>query len=149
MGFFKIYEESIFPSYFLKYLWRKNFFHHRYFKNYEWKNWSFILFEESHSFQSYFLELSMKLYKKKLNIFNWPRVYEGKMWDTHMYILCSPTLNNCICSEKILKSTPQTVATYAWHRILKGSYIVNCFISHFDLHFNKHSIIVTCGYAIL
>ena len=32
---------------------------------------------------------------------------------THMYILCSPTLNNCMCIEKILKSTPQTVATYA------------------------------------
>ena len=26
----------------------------------------------------------MKLYKKKLNIFNWPRVYEGKMWDKYI-----------------------------------------------------------------
>ena len=85
-------------------LWRINFsthsfwnicdgiiFHHRYFKNYEWKNWSFILFEESHSFQSYFLELSTKLYKKKLNTFNWPRVYEGKMWDIYIYIYMDPS----------------------------------------------------------
>ena len=72
VGFFKNYEESIFPLIVFEISVMEKIF--RYFKNYEWKNWYFILFEESHSFQSYFLELSMIMSKKLLNIFHQLRV---------------------------------------------------------------------------
>ena len=75
---------QIFPSYTLGQLNIFNSFYYIFIDNSRKNDWKkfdfsktmsgkidpFILFEEFHSFQSYFLELSMKMCSKKLNIFH-------------------------------------------------------------------------------
>ena len=79
-------------------LWRINFsthrfwnicdgncFHHRYFKNYEWKNWFFIVFEKSYSFLSHFLELSENKNTFIFHIFLYLEFLYYHFWQTRMW----------------------------------------------------------------